>query len=68
MQEPFLGGGIGFQEATESDVVECLWQALTQRVPGSRVVRQTEIAADDMFEQTGARGLHQRGHHVAEHS
>jgi hypothetical protein len=49
----------------ERVVAERLWEACTERLSGPRVVTQSEIATDDMFEESDRLRLDELIDHVA---
>ncbi len=53
------------EKCGESVVAERLWEACTERLPGPRVVTQSEIATNDMFEESDRLRLDELIDHVA---
>ena len=53
------------EKCGERVVAERLWEAGTERLPGSRVVTQSEIATNDMFEESDRLRLDELIDHVA---
>jgi hypothetical protein len=54
------------EKCGECVVAERLWEACTERLPGPRVVAQSEIATNDMFEESDRLRLDKLIDHVAE--
>jgi hypothetical protein len=53
------------EKCGECVVAERLWEACTERLPGSRVVTQSKIATNDMFEESDRLRLDELIDHVA---
>ena len=53
------------EKCGERVVAERLWEACTERLPGARVVTQSEIATNDMFEESDRLRLDELIDHVA---
>lgn len=53
------------EKCGERVVAERLWEACTERLPGPRVVTQSEVATDDMFEESDSLRLDELIDHVA---
>jgi hypothetical protein len=53
------------EKCGERVVAERLWEAGTERLPGARVVTQSEIATNDMFEESDRLRLDELIDHVA---
>jgi hypothetical protein len=53
------------EKCGERVVAERLWEAGTERLPGPRVVTQSEIATDDVFEESDRLRLDELIDHVA---
>lgn len=56
---------VALEKCGERVVAERLWEAGTERLPGPRVVTQSKIATNDMFEESDRLRLDELIDHVA---
>lgn len=66
LHEPHLGVLV-LDVRRKRVVLELVGEAEPEGVAGARVVRQTQVAPDDVFEEPGRRRLGERQHHLAEY-
>ena len=67
LHQPFLRRDVVFQARCEVGIAKLIRETLPEAFPRPRVVRQTQVAPDDVFQQANRRLFSQHCHHPTQH-